>query len=166
MARVLRHEKLLSSDEIVYTRTLYDLYEARASQASYRRSKWLRPITHRPRYRSTRAETSVINAPCAHKLFHCQLPADGSQPLSQFETRIDVLHIYPILKSRLCSTPRREMRGKREKGGRGWKMSVKCRCPMENARKWYSSIWSGQLEHIYIYIYMHTYKRRTNTFGK
>lgn len=86
-----------------------------------------------------RENRCVINAPGARKLFHCQLPADGSHSCLDSPRRIGVLRTYPILKSRLHSgsiDASRKTQGKAETGGTGWKMSVKCRCPRENARKW------------------------------
>lgn len=108
-------------------------------------------ISKRPR-----GNWCVINAPHAYKLFHCQLPADGSQPCLDSLRRIGVLHTYlsyPEKSTTFRVDRRLETREKRERNRGGWKMSVKCRCPTENARKWYSSIWSGQLGHTYVSTY-------------
>ena len=107
----------------------------------------------------SRENRHVINVPHAHKVFHCQLPADGSQPCLDSLRRIDVLHTYlshPEKSTTFRVDRRLETRGKRERVENVSKVSL---FPTENARKWYSSIWSGQLGHTYVstYTYMYIY---------
>lgn len=73
-------------------------------------------ISKRPR-----ENRCVINAPRARKLFHCQLPADGSQPPSRFaETNRCITYLPYPEKSTAFRVARRLVARREEREKKGW----------------------------------------------